>query len=383
MQEAVDKKDVAGMNLLVLKGGREVLYHEVGYADLEAKTGYARDSINRMYSMTKPITGAAVLKLVEMGRISLIDSVDMYIPEFGKTMVYENGRLVPRTRPLTLRDLMSMSSGLLYGGNPQDPACCDVQRVYDEIEERLDGDHPMSTVEMATKLAGGGLSFQPGTAWNYGTSADVLGAVVEIASGMRFGDFLEEYFFRPLGMQDTGFAVPREKSHRMPTVYKRSEQGLIKEETRHLGMTYLRDRQPAFESGGAGLNSTLDDYGRFATMLLNGGSHEGKQILSEQTVEYMTHPEMMPWVQDSMWHSWESLLGMSYGNLVRCATHPNMAYYPTWEGEYGWDGWLGTYFCNSPKNRITILAGMQLVDAGALDLMFRLRAALMQDRRLW
>lgn len=382
MQDAVDNHIIAGMNLLILKDGKEVFYGQAGYADIEQGTPYARDSINRIYSMTKPITAASVMLLMERGKLSLLDPIEMYIPEFANTKVYENGKLVPILRPITIRDLLSMSSGLLYGGDTTRQASIDAQNVYDEIDDNLYTNHQLDTLTVTRKLAACGLAFQPGEKWEYGTSADVLGGIVEVVSGMKFGEFLQKEFFNPLEMVDTGFHVPLEKTRRMPTTYESVDGGLRVCETNHLGLQYLRKDKPAFESGGAGLTSTLDDYSNFATMLMNKGAFKGRQILQEWTVSYMTKPQMIPRIQESLWNSWDTLPGMSYGNLLRMAQYPYMANYPCWEGEYGWDGWLGTYFCNSPKNRVTILIGMQHKEAGGLNVIFRLRAAMMNDSLL-
>lgn len=382
MQDAVDNHIIAGMNLLILKDGKEMFYGQAGYADIKQGTPYARDSINRIYSMTKPVTAAAVMILMERGKLSLLDPIEMYIPEFANTKVYENGKLVPILRPITIRDLLSMSSGLLYGGDITRQASIDAQNVFDEIDDNLYTNHQLDTLTVTRKLAACGLAFQPGEKWEYGTSADVLGGIVEVVSGMRFGEFLQKEFFDPLEMVDTGFYVPLEKIRRMPTTYESIGGGLCVCETNHLGLQYLRKDKPAFESGGAGLTSTLDDYSNFATMLMNKGAFKGRQILQEWTVSYMTKPQMIPRVQESLWNSWDTLPGMSYGNLLRMAQYPNMANYPCWEGEYGWDGWLGTYFCNSPKNRVTILSGMQHKEAGGLNVIFRLRAAMRNDSLL-
>ncbi len=376
LQQAVDNQELAGVNLLVLKNGEEVCYSQAGYADVENRRPYQRDTINRMYSMSKPITGAAAMILMDRGMLSLGQSVAEILPGFREQTVWENGRKMPVRRPAYIRDLLSMTSGLTYGGEFGCPAAAEAQGVFDEIDRRLYGDAPMSTVEIANRFGGCGLAFQPGDGWRYGTSADVMGAVVETVTGMRFGEFLEAELFRPLHMADTGFYVPAEKQERLAKAYERTENGMVECRTNNLGIMYTQEKAPAFESGGAGIVSTLDDYAKFAQMLLNGGSYEGKRILSQDAVRYFTGGKLLPWQKEYMWNTWDSLAGYNYGNLMRVMEEPGMAYFQTWKGEYGWDGWLGTYFCNSPENKVTILMGMQLKDAGAFPITQKVRNVL-------
>ena len=158
----------------------------------------------------------------------------------------------------------------------------------------------MDTVTFCNRLGEQPLAFAPGSHWRYGTSADVLAAVVEVASGKRFGDFLREELLEPLGMRDTAFWVPAEKRDRFVTAYSRGEEGLKPNEVRHLAVGRY-DAPPAFESGGAGLVSTLDDYMAFAQMLMAGGVYRGRRILSEATVRHMTSPQLPPHLQRDMW----------------------------------------------------------------------------------
>lgn len=373
LQQAVSNGEIAGANVLVIKEGKELAYSEAGYADMETKTPYSRDTIFRMYSMTKPVTGAAAMLLMERGQLDLGKPVEEILPGFQNQMVWENGKKVPVRRKMLVRDLLSMTSGLAYGGDEKNPGAVETQKLFDEIDDRLYGKQPFSTMEIAERLGQCGLSFHPGDAWQYGTSADVLGAVIEKVSGMRFGEFIQKEFIEPLGMQDTGFYVPKEKQNRLASVYESTKEGLKLCRTNHLGIMYTQEKAPAFESGGAGMVSTLDDYAKFAGMLMNGGTYEGKQLLSPRTVEYFTSPRLLPWQQETLWRSWESLYGYGYGNLMRIMEEPGMSHFHTWRGEYGWDGWLGAYFCNSPANRLTILMSLQKKDAGTTEVTRKVR----------
>lgn len=271
LDAAVADKELAGGSMLIRQGGEEICYLESGMADKEKGEAIRRDHIYRLYSMSKPVTGAAAMILFEQGKLDLAEPVSSYLPAFSGQMVEENGRLVPAEREVTVKDLLGMTSGLVYNGNPG-PAGEYATEVFNQVDERLLTAQAMTTVEIAEALGRGPLKFHPGTSWLYGTSADVLGAVIEAASGMTFGTFLEKNLFGPLGTKDTGFFVPEEKKGRLAAAYRLDENGeLVRYEENHLGIINAMDRQPAFESGGAGLVSTIDDYARFAQMLLNEG----------------------------------------------------------------------------------------------------------------
>lgn len=218
LKASIDNKEIAGANFMVIKDGSEIFYHEDGMADMESGRPIARDSIFRLYSMTKPITATSVMLLLERGEIDLFDSVSRYIPGFKHQRIEKNGELVPAGREVNIHDLLNMTSGLVYGGT--DLAGKNTEALFQELGSRLYGEHPMSTLEFANRLGQGPLSFEPGSGWQYGTSADVLGAVVETVSGMRYGQFLQKEIFEPLGMNDTGFWLPEAKRDRLAKTYQ-------------------------------------------------------------------------------------------------------------------------------------------------------------------
>lgn len=367
---AVARQEIAGANLLVLHCGRELCYTQAGFADREKGRPFDRDTICRIYSMTKPVTAVAAMLLVERGLLDLGQSVGDILPAFRNMQVWEEGQKVLARRNILVRDLLSMTSGLSYPGT--DDSGREVAEIFEEGDQRLYSDTPLTTMEMAEKIGHCGLAFHPGDKWMYGTSADVLGAVIEAVARIPFGDFLRQEIFQPLGMQDTGFFVTPEKMDRLASVYERSPDGMQLKVTNNLNIPYTMHRQPAFQSGGAGLVSTIDDYAKLAQSLLG----HGKPILKPQTVAAMTQAKLLPWQQESAWRSWESLAGYTYGNLCRILIEPGMALLHGWEGEYGWDGWLGTYFCNSPQNDVTVLLFVQRIDAGTMEVTRRLRNVL-------
>lgn len=374
LNQAIEKGEIAGANLLIIKDGKELVYTDAGYANIEKNRRFERDTIIRLYSMTKPITAAAAMILMERGQLELGQPVGDILEAFQNMEVWENDKKVPARRNLLVKDLLSMTSGLSYGG--EDPAGQEVWRILEKVDAKLYGSNPLTTMEIAERIGKCGLSFHPGDQWMYGTSADVLGAVIDKISGMRFGEFLEKEIFKPLGMKDTGFYVPQEKQPRLADAYEKTPEGMKLYVTNHLGIKYTQDKPPAFESGGAGLVSTLDDYSRFAQMLLLKGTIEGRQILKPKTVEFMTSGKLTPWQQETVWKSWEGMYGYGYGNLMRIMEEPGMAQFQTWKGEYGWDGWLGAYFCNVPSENMTILLGCQRRDAGTMDVTKRIRNVL-------
>jgi CubicO group peptidase (beta-lactamase class C family) len=372
LHTGIKNGDVAGANMLVIKDGQESFYHQDGLADIASNRPIKRDTLFRLYSMTKPITAAAVMILLEGGQIDLFDPVCQYIPGFIGQKVDAYGHLIPVMRDATIKDLLSMTSGLVYP-NDENLAGEATLELFQEIDQKLLGEKPLNTLEIANRLGQCPLSFQPGTSWQYGTSADVLGAIIEVVSGQSFGKFLEENIFEPLGMHDTGFWVPQEKRHRLATAYEMTNKNdQFPYEGNHLGIINAMDRQPAFESGGAGLVSTIDDYARFAQMLMNRGSLDNVQILKPKTVDYLTSSTLQAEQQENF-DLWHTLSGHSYGNLMRVMTDHRQAGILGSNGEYGWDGWLGAYFCNCPEDNLTILIMMQKKDAGTTSLTRKLR----------
>ena len=367
MQAAIDNHECPGLSLLVIKDGQEALYAQAGFADVASARPVRRESIFRLYSQSKPVTAAATMLLMERGIIDLMDPVEKYLPGFHGQRVWTKEGLVPVQRPMQLLDLLGMTSGLCYPD--ADAAGQYAARLFEEQHEQIQKGGGMDTVTFANRMGELPLAFQPGDQFRYGTSADVLGAVIEVASGKPLADFLREELFEPLGMKDTAFWVPEEKRDRFVTCYKRVPGGLEPFGNLHLAVGDYT-RAPAFASGGAGLVSTLDDYAAFASMLMNGGSHQGKRILSPATVRYMTQPQLTDHASRTYW---DSLMGFSYGKLMRIAVHPGQAHYMLGAGEYGWDGWLGSYFANLPEERVTFLLMQNVTDTGTAAVTRKLR----------
>ena len=369
---AVRNHECAGANVLIRRHGEEVLYSQAGMADIAEGRRVERDSIFRLYSQSKPITAAAVMILVERGLIDLMDGVDRYLPGFANPRVVDQrGCITKAVRAPWIMELLGMTAGLAYPD--ADPAGQYAARVFEDAHAQIRTGGGIPTVEFMNRLGEQPLAFQPGTHWRYSTCADVLGAVVEVVTGKRFGDFLKEELFTPLHMEDTAFWVPEEKRERFVTCYERGENGL----TPWLGMNlacgeYSRD--PAFESGGAGLVSTLEDYSHFADMMLQKGVWSGRRILSPKSVAFLTTPQLTGEVRRDMW---DGLRGYSYGKLCRVCVDPGQTAGFAMQGEYGWDGWLGSYYANFPNEGMTILSMQNTTNAGTTPMVRKVRNAVL------
>ncbi|MCR5676310.1 MAG: beta-lactamase family protein [Lachnospiraceae bacterium] len=368
IREEMENKEISGANLLISRRGRVLFRQSYGMADIERDVPMREDSIFRLFSMTKLVTGLAAMILYERGVIDPNEPVGKYLSTFRDMKFYdENGTLRPVERPMQIRDLLSMTSGLVYPGT-ETPAERDMEKLFDEIYDAQEKGHPLPTVGFMLRIGELPLAFTPGARWQYGTSADVCGAVIERASGMRFGEFLRKEIFAPLHMEDTGFYVPQEKMDRFTQAYEhrdatdKTPASLQALTGRHLGMGDY-DSPPAFESGGAGLVSTIGDMHRFAVMLLNEGTAaDGTRILSPRTARLFRSNALTKEQRRSM--NWDTLVGHGYGNFNRVLLDPGQAVMNAPAGEFGWDGWLGTYLSVDPEDGLIFLYFIQRADAG-------------------
>jgi CubicO group peptidase (beta-lactamase class C family) len=352
MKAFVDRKEVAGVVTLVMRDGKTVDIHATGYQDIESNVPMRTDTIFRIASMTKPMTSVAVMMLYEEGKLFLTDPASKFIPSFRNMAVLEPkaDKPVAAQRQITIRDLLSHRSGLSYGFMNGGAVGNGYRKngVTDGLSTTT-----MTLAEGVDKLAAEPLVAQPGTAWNYSLSTDVLGRVVEVASGQSFDVFMRDRIIKPLKMADTDFVVPESKWPRLATVYAPDAAGGIRpmKDPETFGnatfspIEYYKSR--TYFSGGAGLVSTAADYARFAQMLLNGGSLDGVQLLSPKSIELMTrsHTADLP----------PSLLlsaGTGFGLGFRVVTDPVQTGAIGSEGRYGWLGIYGTEFWIDPKERL-------------------------------
>ena len=352
-----------GANAAVYKDHDCLYSNSFGLADRESNQKMTSDTIFRIYSMTKPVTAVAVMQLVERGLLHTDMPVSWFLPEFRDISHYDaDGNRVTSSQELRIQHLLNMQSGYPYP-NILNQTQKDFCVLFGEMEQRRDTDHPVTTREFCRKAAAIPAEFEPGSHWNYGVSADILGALVEVVSGMPYRDYLMQHIFEPLGMTETDFYVPVEKQNRFAAAYEFIDGKLVRDEKCHLGLNnYLT--LPAFISGGAGLTSTIGDYAKFANALANGGvSANGARVISQKALDFIRTPQVSgeAFRRDQ---DWDSLRGYDYGSLVRVLTDPKTAGTIANAGEFGWDGWTGTYFCVDPAEHLVILFWIQVACAG-------------------
>ena len=381
IDEFTSKNLVAGVNVLVYKDNKETGYWQSGYADVAAKKVYTRDTICRMYSMSKTVTAVAAYKLIEQGKLELAQMLKDILPEFADITVSTDtgpsGTSHPAARPILIQDLLNMTSGYGYGAYWEGSTYGEHQTSILINELNADAASPckITTRDFAKKIAHIPVNFEPGTDYQYGFSADILGAVIEKVSCKKFSEFLQENIFAPLGMNDTAFYVPSPKQPRLSKVYKTipdeaapGKLALEAFEGCNLGIQYTMDHAPSFESGGAGLCSTIDDYMKFGLMLVNRGQFKKRRILQGSTIDFMSQAQLRDDIQQKFNQKMEHLSGYTYCNLLRIAKEPGKCKALTAKGEYGWDGWLGPYLGIDPANKLVIVMTMQKVDSGTWDL---------------
>ncbi|WP_025898688.1 serine hydrolase domain-containing protein [Sneathiella glossodoripedis] len=326
---------LGGATLSIMKDGKLVYHKAYGTRGKGASEGPMRtDDIFRIYSMSKPITSVAIMKLHEDGKLNIKDPLHKYIPEYKSTTVLVNGAKLPQQQPITIEDLLRHTSGIVYGFFGDTPTRTEYKKVnlYDPAQTNKD---------MALKLASLPLEHQPGTKWEYSHSTDVLGHVIEIASGQSLGEYVEATILNPLGMEDTGFHVPEDKQDR---VVEPQYPGLLNPMMKS-----------AYQSGGGGMLSTADDYLTFTSMILNGGSYKGVQILKPETVAMMT-TDQLGGITPGNYNLLGQGYGFGYGFAVR--TDPVAAIAGT-VGDYWWGGYAGTYFWIDPAHDLIVVYMMQ------------------------
>ncbi|MBP3570210.1 MAG: serine hydrolase [Lachnospiraceae bacterium] len=362
--------EIVGASLLVLKDGEEKYKKVYGESDKENQIPMQGDTIFHLYSMSKPITAAAVMILFERGELDVRDAVSKYLPCFKNQTVWTEEGEVPVNRDITIWDCLNMTTGIPYPCEELESGRrMDV--VFRELIRRREAGEYVDTMEWMRHVAKVPLVFQPGEKWLYGFSADILGAVVEAVSGKKFGQFLQEEIFEPLGMKDTGFYVPEEKWNRFAVSYENWSTGsLVPMLHSHLGEYYKSD--VAFESGGAGMVSTINDYAKFAQMLLNKGKLGDVRILGKKTVEFMAQNHLTE--AQKVDYTWDSTRGYGYGCLMRCLENLGVAGTNGSIGEFGWDGWTGNYVTINPEENMVLLFFIQRCGYGFGDLTRKVRA---------
>lgn len=349
LQKYVDDKQLAGAVALVLRDGRVVYEKAVGWSDVESKRPMRADAMFRIASQTKALTSVAAMILVEEGKLALGEPVSRFIPEFAKTTVatkVDTGvAIVAAKRSITIRDLLTHTAGISYGTDASVRALYEPKGLGPAAGwgwYTADKDEPIcSTIERLASLP---FVSQPGEAWVYGYNTDVLGCVVERASGMSLDAFIRTRITDPLGMRDTYFFVPTEKRDRVVTVYASSENGapIVRAPDGARGQGHYVDGARRSFSGGAGLVSTARDYARFLQMLLNGGELDGVRILAPSTVALMTTNHV-----GTLYSTTGLGFGLGFETVNRFGANGASN-----EGSFGWGGAYGSGYRVDPKARL-------------------------------
>jgi CubicO group peptidase (beta-lactamase class C family) len=360
----IDPGKIAGALTLVSRGGEVAFFSPLGSMDLERQKPMREDTIFRIYSMTKPITSVALMTLYERAAFSLSDPVHRYIPEWKDLRVYEAGNhptftTRPCERPMTVRDLLTHTSGLTYGFMER----THVDAAYRKLDIGGANTSGGTLRDMVEKLATLPLEFSPGTAWNYSVATDVCGHLVEVLSGKPLDQFLEEEIFGPLGMVDTGFRVPAEKQERLATLYSRRRDKSLRIEDDAGSSVYSQER--SFLSGGGGLVSTASDYLRFCLMLRGGGELDGARILGRKTLEFMRQNHLpggadIGSLATGMFS--ESLYdGVGFGLGFSVELDPQASQVIDSPGQYAWGGAASTAFWIDPVEDLIVVFMTQLM----------------------
>ncbi|MBI3692559.1 MAG: beta-lactamase family protein [Mycolicibacterium aromaticivorans] len=347
--QAVDSGLLAGAVTLAWQRGKMLQVNEIGYRDVEAGLPMQRDTIFRVASMTKPVTVAAAMALIEEGKLTLTDPVTRWLPELADMQVLVDpagplDRTVPARRPITIDDLMTHRSGLAYVFSVGGP----ISRAYGRVSLRQDQDHWLAEIAQLP------LVHQPGERLTYSQATDVLGIAISRIEGKPLHTVLAERIFEPLGMSDTGFFISPDKRARAATMYRLDpESGL-----QHDAMGPIPVTEPRFCQGGAGLVTTVDDYLRFARMLLGGGDVDGVRVLSPESVESMrsdrltAEQKQFPFLGLPFW------VGRGFGLNLSVVTDPaksGQLYGPGGLGTFSWPGAYGTWWQADPANDLILI----------------------------
>jgi len=358
IQGEIDHKQLAGAITLLARHGKIIDYRTYGMSDLATSKPMTNDTIFRDYSMTKPVTGVAMMILYEQGKWLPTDPIAKYIPEFAHLKVFNgvdaDGKMIlvdPDHAP-TMRELMSHSAGFSYGSG---------STVVDAMYKDLKPMQSANLQEMIDKLAKIPLNYQPGKGWTYSLSMDIEGYLVEKLSGQSLPDFMRDHIFTPLGMKDAGFFVPADKRARFATGYNANAQGELVPSQSTPGPPTDYATEPTLPSGGGGLVSTIEDYYRFAQMLGNGGQLNGTRVLAPATVKLMTSNHLPKEILTGQFGIGQHIMRPGFGYGFNCAVvfDPPEANLPDGKGTFFWDGAAGTWFWVDPTNDLVFVGMIQ------------------------
>jgi CubicO group peptidase (beta-lactamase class C family) len=366
LQSFIADSTVAGASALIFEKGKEVYFNAFGYADREAGTLMARNTIVTIYSMTKPITGTTLMTLYEKGAFQLDDPLSKYAPEFTDMQVVtgldDSGEMIlePAHRPIAIADITRHTAGF---SSRSDLGLDKLQGEANLL------DFNTTLADMAAKLSKIPLGYQPGQRWEYGISVDAQAYLVEKLAGKPFDEYMREAVLDPLGMSETGYFVPEEKRSRVAAIYYKTDTSLtrVPDERVH---TINYERLP-MKPGGWGLTATIDDYMKFAQMLVRGGTYNGATILKPETVKLMA-TNHLPAVEDSLWLPGKGRVGFGIDFAVRTEPAKTANENVGAVGEFFWDGAASTLFWVDPENELTAVLFVQVMPfQGRVHKLFR------------
>ncbi|MEQ1611098.1 MAG: serine hydrolase domain-containing protein [Hyphomonadaceae bacterium] len=373
MKQYVADGKLAGAVLMIHQGGRDVFSNAYGWRDREAGAAMQEDTIFRIASQTKALTSVAIMMMMEEGKLVLDDPLGKFLPEWSKTTVaITNDKggydVVPAKRPITIRDLLSHTAGISYGTGPAEKAWKDAG-----VLGWYFADKQAPVADVVAKMAKLPMAAQPGEKWVYGYNTDILGVVVEKLSGKPLDVFFKERLIEPLGMVDTAFCLPPEKTNRLAVVYSAKDgkaerapsPGAWQQPGGHIGQGHYAGGPCKAYAGGAGLLSTVSDYSRFLQMMLQGGTYEGKRYISRKSVELMSHDTLV---------SASYQPGLGWGLGFRVVTDVGKFAQPGSVGDYGWGGAYHSTYWVDPKEDLTVVYLTQLIPAGGLEDQQKIRA---------
>ncbi len=351
LQEFIDSLPAYGIpsaDIIVYQDHKPIWRHSAGFTDTDAKTPVRGDELYFMYSCTKVITCVAALQLFERGKFLMRDPVANFLPEFANVKVRRGTYSEPAKAPLTMRHLFTMTSGMSYN----------LTSAYiQDVQEKTNGRCP--TRQTIAAMANMPLDFEPGTDFLYGLSHDVLAAVVEVISGMKFGEYVKKNIFEPCGMTESGFALTDAVKVRMCPQYRYNDKRGVAEKAPLSNMYVLGTE---YESGGAGLISSVKDYVKFADALACGGvSATGERILAPMTVEMMRQNCLSGTALETFKGRWAGLDGYGYGYGVRTFTDPAAGALSS-PVDFGWQGAAGSYMIIDPKNRLSLFYAQHMLN---------------------
>jgi CubicO group peptidase (beta-lactamase class C family) len=363
MQQYIDEGKIAGIVTLVARKGQIAHFEKFGFQDLETRKPIALDTIFRIYSMTKPITNVALMMLYEQGLFHMKDPISKFIPDFKNVKVLvEDGKLENPEREITIHDLLTHTAGLSYAEDVNSP----VDKAYLEAEI---WDPTIDTQEFVRRIVNLPLRFHPGQNWFYSVATDVLGHLLEILADKSLPDYLDEYIFQPLGMEDTSFAVPPKKVDRFANIYGQTEDDPLGIIEKTIGGEYF-DIKVFY--GGSGLVSTAEDYLRFAQLVLNKGELDGVRLLGRKTVDWMTINHL-PHDLLKIVPAQDLMPGFGFGigfsivvDLPRSAMLGSL-------GSHGWGGWASTHFWIDPLEELIGILMLQYIPSGTYPIHMDIR----------